>query len=73
MAVWALKIAHGNITPTYAAAELGSLMQKYKVKPVVEYEGEQNYNGDMAVQTIWEQALEKLGSANDLLSEKSEG
>ena len=46
-------------------------MQKYKVKPVLEYEGGQNYNGDTAVQTIWEQALATLRSANDLLSEKS--
>ena len=48
-------------------------MQKYKVKPVLEYEGGQNYNGDVAVQTIWQQALEKLRSADDLLSKKSEG
>jgi hypothetical protein len=53
LAVWTLRIKHGIIVPTYEAPELGSLMEKYKIKPALEYEGGKNYDAEDALPLMW--------------------
>jgi hypothetical protein len=72
LTVWTVRIREGNIFATYGSRELVPLMDKYNIKPVHEYKGGQNYDGENALRDIWADATKKLTVANDLLSKKSE-